>query len=437
MARPKKAGLDFYYRDVNELDDYRRIMLMEQYGPIGNTVFDIIADKIYRDGYYLEVPLKQLSVHIMRIIGGQWIDNIGQITDIIRYCGEIGLLSKELLAQSVITSEDFQRNYSYVSARRKANRSKYWLLPPEEEKDDASSEETGNQNAHNAIAPVCAAETPVIAAETPVTAAQTLMIAAETPVSAAQTPIHAAIIPQSREEQSRADTEQKRINEMMAEQAQSKAKQTQSQTKRKSADEIFLENEGECCFAAAAAAASHNHVKKADAAAADAAAAAADAAAAASRNHKNDEYAAAADAGNRESVTHSPDSWYKDTYEYAGTKEPEPRTADSWYKDTYEYAGSGFSEDDEYWDEEDDSCGGDGNWDIDSAFYAAVGRHLGQTDREQLEEVRREGADDALIAAVLMKVAARKGAREIHSFRYFLPAIRDKLTERKTAAGRT
>ena len=158
MARPKKTGLDFYYRDVDFLDDYRVMQLINQYGAMGYMVLDVVVSRIYKNGYYLEIPLVHLAAQVIRLIGNRWISDPEQIIEMIRYCGEVGIFDKGLLEKSVITSVDIQRHYSYVSARRTVDKSKYWLI------EDPSDDETPDKSRNKKI---IAAETPVIAAIIP------------------------------------------------------------------------------------------------------------------------------------------------------------------------------------------------------------------------------------------------------------------------------
>ena len=297
MARPKKAGLDFYYRDVDEMDEYHRMLLMDRYGPTGCVVLDLVISRIYKNGYYLEVPLDALSAQIFRVIGSKWVESMGKITEIIRYCGEIGLFDPELLARSVLTSEEIQRNYSYVSARRKADRSKYWLLS---EPDGGQTDNSPQKTSHSR---------------------ETEVIAAKNDVFASETGINAAIIPQSREE---AEAEKTRVNEMRAD-----AEQTQSRR------EEMQRGNGTFCGTETAAAAALP-------------------------------------------------------------------------------AAAGYGE-------------------IDRVFFGTVGRHLGETDMEDIDVLRGEGAEDSLITSVIGKVASRGGTKRpnrINSFRYFMPIIREKLSGR-------
>lgn len=128
MGRPAKKGLDYFPRDVDFWDDFKIMDLLNTYGPLGTAVYDVILTTVYRNGYYLEVPLEKMAAQVIRVIGNRWITDKNFVLEIIRYCGEIGLFNNDLLPQSVITSVGIQRRYAEVTARNKADKSKYWLL---------------------------------------------------------------------------------------------------------------------------------------------------------------------------------------------------------------------------------------------------------------------------------------------------------------------
>lgn len=128
MARPKKRGLDYFPFDVDFFDDYKIMDLMNEYGPIGVSVYQIILSRVYKNGYYLDVPLDKLVSQIIRIIGNRWVKDKNFVLQVIQYCADIGLFNDALLTQSVITSVGIQRRYSEVTVRNKVDKSNYWLL---------------------------------------------------------------------------------------------------------------------------------------------------------------------------------------------------------------------------------------------------------------------------------------------------------------------
>ncbi|MBQ9901393.1 MAG: DUF4373 domain-containing protein [Clostridia bacterium] len=294
MARPRKTGLDFYYKGVYDMDDFRLIELMEKYGAVGYVVLDITTSCVYRNGYYLEMPVNRLASYIYRYLVGNCAYTSSDIAEMIRYCGELGFFDSELLSQSVITSREIQEHYSCVTARRKSDRSKYWLLP-----------------------------------EKP-----------EMTVNAAETTENAAEMQQRKVNKSKSKSKEKQTKPN-----ESKAKAKAEQSKRAGAEELFPEKEE-----AAAAADAAEECGELSADAADAAAAAC---------HAN----------------------------------------------TGGYAA------------------------IEKAYLDATGRFLAVSDRDDIDRIRKEGADDRLILSAIDRAASRRNGVKINSFRYFLPMIRELLSD--------
>jgi hypothetical protein len=312
---------------------------------------------VYRNGYYLEMPVRHLASYIHRYVAGSCPQTSSDIAEIITYCGELGIFDRELLSQSVITSREIQEHYSYVSARRKADRSKYWLLP---EDNDRSAEKHSSPS------------------ETAINASQNGINAAEIPIHASQNGINAAEIPQSKGNKSKGNkskankTKQNESKAIESKAIESKAKQS----KHASADEIF-------CDPA---------------------------------------YANAAD---------EPADAFAIADDDAGYSEAENAYDDDCFSD----ADADAEADDENDCYADDDADADAEYgEIAKAYYDAVGRHLNDADRADIDTIRHEGADDMLILYALKRVAARRQTVSIHSFRYFLPVIRDMLRENSQKA---
>ena len=129
MGRKPKTGLDYFPKDVDYYDDFNIMDLMNEYGPLGQTIYDVVLCMIYHEGYYLEVPkMEQLAVKIIKTIGNRWVKKKDFVLQVIHYCAEIGLFDQGLLNQNVITSVGVQRRYKEVTVRNKVDRSKYWLI---------------------------------------------------------------------------------------------------------------------------------------------------------------------------------------------------------------------------------------------------------------------------------------------------------------------
>lgn len=131
-GRPPKKGLSYHPSDVDFYDDYKIIDLMNEFGPLGVVIYDVIIKMVYKEGYYLKISDKQLSLSVIKTIGNRWISKKGLVLQVIRYCADIGLLHDALLQQNVITSVGIQKRYSIVTVRNKVQRDKYWLLEDEE-----------------------------------------------------------------------------------------------------------------------------------------------------------------------------------------------------------------------------------------------------------------------------------------------------------------
>lgn len=161
-GRPTTKGLGWFKKDVNYYEDFKIFDLIENYGPLGNTVFDCLLCMIYRDnGYFIKIPLDKLSVIVMRTIGTKWFKQKDFVQQVIHYCADIGLFDKDLLAQNVLTSVGIQRRYAEATKRSKANKSLYWLI-----------DENGQPLKNIPESGVFDAETPVFDAETPIFGAE-------------------------------------------------------------------------------------------------------------------------------------------------------------------------------------------------------------------------------------------------------------------------
>ena len=126
-GRPTTKGLSWFKKDVNYYEDFKIFDLIENYGPLGNTVFDCLLCMIYREGYYLEISPEKLCLAVVKTIGGKWVKK-HQVLQVIQYCADIDLLDKGLLARSVVTSAGIQRRYAEVTSRNKVDKSLYWLI---------------------------------------------------------------------------------------------------------------------------------------------------------------------------------------------------------------------------------------------------------------------------------------------------------------------
>ena len=202
MARAVGNGLRYFPKDVDYYMDDRIMDLLDAYGPLGQTVYDVMLTMVYREGYYLEMSPDRLARQIIRWIGSQWVESREKVVEVLGFIAEVGLVDKALYRQGVITSAAIQRRYDEVAARRKTDRSKYWLL----EAEPAAETET------------IAAESAGCAAECVPNAADCAPNAPSAVPSAAETPLFAAESAQSKEKETRGnktkakETKQKEIS---------------------------------------------------------------------------------------------------------------------------------------------------------------------------------------------------------------------------------
>ena len=141
MPRPPKKGLEWFKKDTNYYEDDRIIDLLNEYGPLGNTIYDVILTMVYTEGYYLEIPKERLVQKIIRQIGNRWVNKKDLVWQVVCFCADIGLLHDGLLRHGIITSAGIQRRYAAVTGRNKVNKDHYWLLDESPESDTET--ETG------------------------------------------------------------------------------------------------------------------------------------------------------------------------------------------------------------------------------------------------------------------------------------------------------
>lgn len=130
-GRPPKKGLSYHSSDVDYYDDFKIIALLDQFGPAGQTIYDVIIKMVYRNGYYLEIPMDKLALSVVKAIGSKWIRNKDLVLQVVQYCADIGLFDKDLSLQSVITSVGIQKRYKMATVRNKVQMEKYRLLEEE------------------------------------------------------------------------------------------------------------------------------------------------------------------------------------------------------------------------------------------------------------------------------------------------------------------
>ena len=168
MPRPPKRGLDYFGKDVDFYEDFKIIDLLSEHGPVGVVIYDFLLTQIYKNGYYLELPIDKAALLAVRAVGSRWLKK-DQAINVIHYCGDIGLFRVDLLDAGIFTSAGIQKRYAEVTSKRVINRKEYWVL-------DAENQEMKEKCAEPVLsAPffrVSEEETPVSGAETPVSDAE-------------------------------------------------------------------------------------------------------------------------------------------------------------------------------------------------------------------------------------------------------------------------
>lgn len=129
MGAPPKAALWYYPWDVNAFDaDPKLFDLLEEYGPLGESVYRRALDIIYSQSYYFSGSEDQLSMMICKKIGSQWVKR-AKCREILLYCVDIGLFDHDLVQDGIWTSAGIQKRYlaAIKMLRRKITDKKYFL----------------------------------------------------------------------------------------------------------------------------------------------------------------------------------------------------------------------------------------------------------------------------------------------------------------------
>lgn len=132
---PYKKGLDYFPKMVDFYEDDRIFDLLEKYGPLGVTVYDVVLTIIYSNGYYAEMSEDKLSRMVIRKIGSKWAGSKKAVVQVIRFCAAIGLFDEALLSRGIITSVGIQKRYYKIAVKlmkRQLYNDAYWLLGKEE-----------------------------------------------------------------------------------------------------------------------------------------------------------------------------------------------------------------------------------------------------------------------------------------------------------------
>ena len=130
MARPQKAGLDYFPLDVDIDQDDKVAIIEAQHGILGFGIVIKLLMKIYDNGYFYEWTEKEQILFSNRVNA-----DINEVNVIINDCVKWGLFNKGLFDKyKILTSRGVQIRYLEAIKRRKevALISEYLLIDSEE-----------------------------------------------------------------------------------------------------------------------------------------------------------------------------------------------------------------------------------------------------------------------------------------------------------------
>lgn len=133
---PRQSGLDYFPKMVNFYEDDKIFDLLDQYGPLGVTIYECILTIIYANGYYANLSKDKLSRMVIKKIGNKWIKNKQVVVQVIDYCADLDLIRKDLMLRDIITSVGIQKRYYKIAVKlmkRRLYSDEYWLLDEEGE----------------------------------------------------------------------------------------------------------------------------------------------------------------------------------------------------------------------------------------------------------------------------------------------------------------
>ena len=97
MARAVGKGLRYFPKDVDYYMDDRIMDLLDAFGPLGQTVYDVMLTMVYREGYYLEMAPERLARQIIRWIGSRWVGSREAVVKVLDFIAEVGLIDGRTL----------------------------------------------------------------------------------------------------------------------------------------------------------------------------------------------------------------------------------------------------------------------------------------------------------------------------------------------------
>lgn len=110
-----KTGFNYYNVDTDRYMDIRIKRLKKDHGCDGIAVYDYILCEIYRNKGCFLVWDETTAFDVADYFGLKET----KVSEIVRYCSDVGLFNKELLLRGVLTSASIQRRYLEMCVRAK------------------------------------------------------------------------------------------------------------------------------------------------------------------------------------------------------------------------------------------------------------------------------------------------------------------------------
>lgn len=115
MARPQKAGIDYFPMDVDMDQDDKILLIEAEHGVEGFGILVKLLMKIYKEGYYYEWTDKEQLLFSKRVNV-----DINRVNVVINSCLKWGFLDKTMFEKyCILTSSGIQKRYLEATSRRK------------------------------------------------------------------------------------------------------------------------------------------------------------------------------------------------------------------------------------------------------------------------------------------------------------------------------
>lgn len=113
MARPYKAGLDYFPLDADFFTNKKIKNLRRAHGTIGVLTYLNLLCRVYSNGYYYRFDdIEELSMDIAEEIANAQLRSVAtSVTETINYLVGRGILSQELFERGIISGEALQEQY--------------------------------------------------------------------------------------------------------------------------------------------------------------------------------------------------------------------------------------------------------------------------------------------------------------------------------------